>query len=70
MNAFVLILNLHDSLNDSMYLHSSKDGGTDDLACAWMTSSEDEAKDQCAKTNKEFSDDDWTVQKILITVIS
>ena len=63
MNAFVIY-----DLNNDLYLHSTKDGGTSDITCAYMTAVWPEAIYVCKKANDEFSNRNWIIRPITITV--
>ena len=63
MNAFVIF-----NLNSNNYLHSTKEGGTDHITCAYMTAVWPEAIYVCKKANDEFSNRNWIIRPITITV--
>ena len=63
MNAFVIF-----NLNSNNYLHSTKEGGTDHITCAYMTLSRDMAEHECEIANSEFLCCTWVVRSITITL--
>ncbi len=56
-------------INNNLYLHSTKDGGTDDITCAYMTSLWPVAIGACQKANSKYTDCNWIIRSISIRVI-
>ena len=63
MNAFVIYNTKAD-----LYLHSTKEGGTDDITCAFITSSPNKACRVYEIVKDTFLDSDWVVRSITITL--